>query len=101
MTAPRGEGAPGVVYVVVLNWNGWRDTLPCLETALRRRHERFQIVVCDNASTDGSMARLVAWAEGAEPAPALIPALQPLMDPPVPKPVPKPVPHAVLTRAEA
>lgn len=94
MSAPA---AGGTVYVVVLNWNGWRDTLACLETVLRSDYPRFQVVVCDNASTDGSMTRLVAWAEGREPAPALSDALAPLATPAIAKPLP----HAVLARAEA
>jgi GT2 family glycosyltransferase len=60
------------VYVVVLNWNGWRDTVECLESLLRSDHPDFQVVVCDNGSTDGSPERLEAWAVGEaveEPAP--------------------------------
>ncbi|MBA2671883.1 MAG: glycosyltransferase family 2 protein [Gemmatimonadetes bacterium] len=51
-------------YVVVLNWNGWPDTLECLETVLRSDHGPFQIVVCDNGSTDGSLDRIREWADG-------------------------------------
>ena len=94
MSAPE---AGGTVYVVVLNWNGWRDTLACLETVLRSDYPRFQVVVCDNASSDGSMGRLVGWAEGRELAPAVSEALAPLATPALAKPVP----HAVLTRGEA
>jgi GT2 family glycosyltransferase len=95
---PGGAGA-AKVYVVILNWNGWRDTIACLESVLRSDYPAFQVVVCDNASTDGSMERLVAWAAGAEPAPRPEPG-----DPHATlfaPPSPKPVPYAVVGRAEA
>jgi GT2 family glycosyltransferase len=56
MTASAG------VYVVVLNWNGWRDTVECLDSLFVSQDVEFRVVVCDNASTDESMAQLRAWA---------------------------------------
>ena len=56
------------VYVVLLNWNGWQDTLACLQSLLHSKGIKLRIVVCDNASTDGSMDQIVSWAEGAQPA---------------------------------
>jgi GT2 family glycosyltransferase len=52
------------VAVVVLNWNGWRDTVECLESVLRTDYRNYFVVVCDNASTDGSPARIGQWAKG-------------------------------------
>lgn len=49
---------------VIVNWNGWRDTVECLESLLRSDVAPFPIVVCDNASADGSVARIRAWAAG-------------------------------------
>jgi len=51
-------------YVIVLNWNGWALTLPCLESLFRQTHEDKVIVVCDNGSNDGSLDFIAAWAEG-------------------------------------
>ena len=51
-------------YVVLLNWRGWRDTLACLESLYRSTGPRPRIVVCDNASGDGSLERIIDWAEG-------------------------------------
>jgi GT2 family glycosyltransferase len=50
--------------VCVLNWNGWQDTLECLETVARSRGVSFQIVVLDNGSTDVSLQRIRDWADG-------------------------------------
>lgn len=54
------------VYVVLLNWNGWRDTIACLQSLQHSKGCRLRIVVCDNASSDGSMDRIAAWAQGAQ-----------------------------------
>ena len=45
---------------VVLNWNGWRDTLNCVHSLLRAEPAPGRIVVCDNGSTDDSLPQLDA-----------------------------------------
>ncbi len=76
-------------YALVLNWNGWADTVLCLESLLRSGAEDLRIVVWDNGSTDGSVERLVEWASGQRPPdPRLPQALRALVSPPVPKPLP-------------
>jgi GT2 family glycosyltransferase len=52
-----------LVFVVLLNWNGWPDTLVCLETVLSSDYPRVRVVVCDNDSQDGSFDRIRDWAE--------------------------------------
>jgi GT2 family glycosyltransferase len=46
--------APRVV-VVILNWNGARDTVECMESVLKIDYSNFEIVVVDNGSSDGSV----------------------------------------------
>ncbi|WP_338414007.1 glycosyltransferase family 2 protein [uncultured Sphaerotilus sp.] len=53
-------------YVLLLNWNGWRDTCECLESLVRLVGEKPKIVVCDNHSHDGSLDHIRAWARGDE-----------------------------------
>ncbi|WP_341677870.1 glycosyltransferase family 2 protein [Niveibacterium sp. SC-1] len=60
MTEPK-TSQPHVT-VVLLNWNGWRDTLACLESLLRSEYGNASVVVVDNASTDGSRAHIESWA---------------------------------------
>jgi GT2 family glycosyltransferase len=79
------------VGVLVLNWNGWRDTIECLESVFRARYpaDRLHVVVCDNGSTDGSVERLTRWAAGQENTQLDPPsALKALVEPPVKKPIP-------------
>ncbi len=42
------------VNIVVLNWNGLKDTIECLQSLRRIDYPAFRIVVVDNGSTDGS-----------------------------------------------
>lgn len=58
---PRLTTSPRVA-IVILNWNGWRDTTVCLESVYRSAYPNFRVIVCDNASTDGSPERLLSWA---------------------------------------
>jgi GT2 family glycosyltransferase len=51
-------------YIVLLNWNGWRDTVACLDSLLGIVEARFRVVVCDNASSDGSLEKIAAWCRG-------------------------------------
>lgn len=53
---------PVRVAVILLNWNGWRDTIRCLESLLASDQTVFQVVLIDNGSTDGSVQRIEAWA---------------------------------------
>lgn len=50
---------PATVAVVILNWNGWRDTLACIHSVLTHA-PAAQVVVCDNGSSDGSYEHLKA-----------------------------------------
>jgi GT2 family glycosyltransferase len=78
-----------MVYVILLNWNGWQDTLHCLESVLRSDYEDFRVIVCDNLSTDGSLEKIKAWARGKQPASQdLDEQLKSLVFPGVEKPVP-------------
>ena len=51
------------VYIIILNYNGWQDTVECLESVLKSDYESYQIIVVDNNSSDNSMAYLIKWAK--------------------------------------
>jgi GT2 family glycosyltransferase len=76
------------VYVVIVNWNGWTDTVECLESVFRSDYPDYRVLVCDNASSDGSLERIRAWADGRlEAPPPRASSLRHLSTPPVPKPL--------------
>ena len=52
------------VYILILNWNNWRDTIECLESVFQNSYPNFQVICVDNASTDNSEQRIKEWAEG-------------------------------------
>ena len=89
MTRPR-------VHVIVLNYNGWHNTIECLESVFRSDYPDFRVLVVDNGSTDGSSERIREWADGRMAAPSPPIALAHLSVPPVQKPIP----HMECTRRE-
>jgi GT2 family glycosyltransferase len=47
--------------IVILNWNGWRDTVDAVISTRTLTWPDFRVYVVDNASTDGSETELRAW----------------------------------------
>jgi len=78
------------VCILILNWNGWEDTIECLESVFRNSYPNYQVIVIDNGSTNGSMERIKAWAEGKQEVLTHEPThpLYHLSHPPVQKPIP-------------
>lgn len=54
----QAEDCAPLVCAVIVNWNGWRDTVACLESLLALGGTPMHIVVCDNGSSDASMQEL-------------------------------------------
>jgi GT2 family glycosyltransferase len=74
-------------WIILLNWNGWKDTIECLESVFRLNCASVGVMVCDNGSTDGSLEQIKAWARGEIRAQSGNPQLAHLISPPVPKPI--------------
>lgn len=53
----QSSSRPGV-WCVIVNWNGWRDTLDCLTSLSEQIYRDLQTVVVDNGSTDDSVGRI-------------------------------------------
>jgi len=51
------------VYMIIVNYKNWEDTRDCLESLLHSDHSEFTVIVTDNASGNGSLETLAAWAE--------------------------------------
>lgn len=43
------------VFIIILNWNGLKDTLECLESVFKLDYPDFEVVVVDNGSIDDSV----------------------------------------------
>jgi GT2 family glycosyltransferase len=62
--AAAGEASDAPLVVIsILNWNGWQDTIECLESVRRLDYSNFLTVVVDNGSSNGSADKIKAWAE--------------------------------------
>lgn len=46
------------VSIVLINWNCYQDTAECVAALRKSAYRNFEIVVVDNASTDGSAERI-------------------------------------------
>ena len=46
--------------VIIVNWNGWADTVACLDSCAGLEYANREIVVVDNGSTNDSVARIRA-----------------------------------------
>jgi GT2 family glycosyltransferase len=50
--------------ILLVNWNGWADTIECLESLFRLGYPSLRVIVCDNGSQDGSLEKIISWADG-------------------------------------
>ncbi len=48
------------VYVILLNWHGWRDTIACLDSLASLDYTNNHVLVVDNGSTNDSVTRIHA-----------------------------------------
>jgi GT2 family glycosyltransferase len=52
------------ISVIILNWNGWQDTIECLESVFKLDYETFNVILIDNHSSDDSLYQIRNWVSG-------------------------------------
>ena len=52
------------VSIIILNWNGWEDTIECLESIYRITYPNYEVIVVDNGSEDESIKKVKEYCEG-------------------------------------
>jgi len=52
------------VSIVVLNWNGWEDTIECLESLYQINYPKYDVIVVDNGSEDDSINNIKKYCNG-------------------------------------
>ena len=52
------------VSIIILNWNGWKDTIECLESLYKISYPNYDVIVIDNGSRDGSIESILKYAKG-------------------------------------
>jgi GT2 family glycosyltransferase len=51
-------------YIIVVNYEAWRDTIECLESLCKLSYNNTQIIVIDNSETEESINQIKSWALG-------------------------------------
>ncbi len=59
-----------LVYIIILNYNGWRDTIECLESVYRNSYPNYRVIVIENGSQDGSAEKIGEWIKKSKLVPA-------------------------------
>ena len=52
------------VSIIILNWNGWRDTIECLESIYQLNYPNYHVIVVDNNSKDNSIKKIKDYCSG-------------------------------------
>ena len=52
------------VTIIILNWNGWKDTLEALESVYQIKYPNYEVVLLDNGSDDESIEKIRGYCEG-------------------------------------
>lgn len=47
--------------ILILNWNGWQDTIDCLKSLSAMTTEEYFVVLGDNGSSDDSLSKLIEY----------------------------------------
>ncbi|MDO5825325.1 MAG: glycosyl transferase [Methanosphaera sp. rholeuAM130] len=53
-----------VVTIILLNWNGYDDTLEALESLYQINYPNYNVIVVDNHSTNDSIEKITEYAKG-------------------------------------
>lgn len=52
------------VVIVILNWNGWKDTIECLESLYQINYPYYEVIIVDNNSSDNSINKIEEYCNG-------------------------------------
>lgn len=52
------------VSIIIINWNGWKDTIECLESVYQIDYPNFDVIVVDNNSLDDSLEKIKEYSSG-------------------------------------
>lgn len=47
------------IHIILVNYNGYEDTIECIDSIIVNRYRNYKIIVVDNASTDDSRDMLI------------------------------------------
>jgi GT2 family glycosyltransferase len=53
-----------MISIILVNWNGWADTIACIQSLENANVVEARVIVVDNRSSDNSVEYLNLWAHG-------------------------------------
>lgn len=55
-----------LVYIILVNWNGWTDTVECIASLSGLQYNNYKVLVVDNCSSDDSVLEICAQCPSVE-----------------------------------
>lgn len=52
------------ITIIILNWNGWADTIECLESIYQIDYTNYNVILVDNGSEDNSIQKIRDFCKG-------------------------------------
>lgn len=52
------------ITIIILNYNGWKDTIECLESLFQIKYSNYDVILVDNASKDDSIKKIEDYCNG-------------------------------------
>jgi GT2 family glycosyltransferase len=52
------------ICIIILNWNGWKDTIECLESLYQISYPNYTVILIDNGSVDNSLEQIRLYCAG-------------------------------------
>jgi len=52
------------IAIIILNWNGWEDTIECLESVFQLDYLNYHVILVDNNSDDQSLEKIKLYCCG-------------------------------------
>ena len=53
-----------LISIIILNWNGWKDTVECLESLFQITYSNYSVILIDNGSVDDSLEKIHNYCNG-------------------------------------
>lgn len=52
-----------IVYIILLNYNGYKDTIECIDSLLNLNQVNYRIIVVDNSQGNSDLDKLIGYAQ--------------------------------------
>jgi len=60
----RDKHRDPTVAIIILNWNGWENSIECLESIYKVDYPHYHLILVDNASKDDSIEKIREYCRG-------------------------------------